>query len=141
MAFPAVTNVTGSNPGPNNAVLPDTVQMPIGNIQKVFRAALTAITPSILATGPSINVQTFSATGIGLLTTDMVQVEYAGLQTAAVSLLDARVSALDTLEIKFLATAGTPTPAAATAAVPYIVTVIRVQPNWTAPGTGNQITF
>ena len=141
MAFPAVNNVTGSNPGPNYAVLPDTIQMPVGNVRAVFRAALTSITPAILATGPSINVQTFASTGIGLLTTDAVTIEYVGLQTANVAVLDARVSATDTLEIKFLATAGTPTPAAATNTNPYVVSITRVQPNWTNPGTGSQITF
>lgn len=139
MAFPASTNVDGSNPGPNSASLPDTVQLPTGNIWKVGRFALTAITPSACATGPSVNVQSFAATGIGLIVGDAVQVIYAGTQTAAVAIADARVSALDTLEIKFIATAGTPTPAAASVANPYIVSVLRVQPNWTAPASGNQL--
>ena len=76
---------------------------------------------------------------IGLLPTDIVVVTKAGAQTAAVGILDARVSATDTLAIKFLATAGTPTPAAGTTASPYSVTVFRVQPYWAAPATGNQI--
>lgn len=138
MAFPASTNVDGSNPGPNSASLPDTVQLPTGNIWKIGRFALT-ITPAACATGPSVNVQTFAATGIGLIVGDAVQVIYAGTQTAAVAIADARVSAVDQLEIKFIATAGTPTPAAGTAANPYIVTVQRVQPNWTAPASGNQL--
>jgi hypothetical protein len=136
--FPASTNVDGSNPGPNYAQQPDTVQMPTGNIWKIGTFSLV-ITPTILTTGPAITVETFAATGIGLLTTDRVLVEYAGTQTAAVGILDSRVSANDTLEIKFLATAGTPTPAAGTAAVPYYVTVFRIQPNWTAPVSGNQL--
>ena len=140
MAFPSITNVSGINPGPNPATIPDTVQSPIGNVQKTFRAALV-IVPAALATGPSVNVQTFAATGIGLLATDAVTVAYAGVQTAAVAILDARVSALDTLEIKFFGAAGTPTPAAGTVAVPYVVTVIRVQPNWVSPGFSTQITF
>jgi len=138
MAFPAQTNLTGSNPGPNYAQVPDTVQSPIGNIIKIGRFALTAITPSACATGPSVNVQTFSATGIGLLVGDFVQVEYAGSQTANVAILDARVSALDTLEVKFLATSGTPTPAAASTTNPYYVSVSRVQPNWSQPSSASQ---
>lgn len=138
MAFPATTNVDGSNPGPNSSVLPDTVQMPTGNIWKIGRFALT-ITPTACATGPSVNVQTFAATGIGLIVGDAVQVIFAGTQTATVAIADARVSAADQLEIKFVAAAGTPTPAAGTAANPYIVTVQRVQPNWVAPASGNQL--
>ena len=151
MAFPAATNVTGSNPGPNPAVLPDTVQLPVGNWWKVGSFPVS-LTPAALVAGPSIGEQTFVGTAatasatqyfpaIGLLTTDVVVVTKPGAQTAAVGMLDARVSATDTLAIKFLATAGTPTPAAGTAAAPYIVTVFRVQPNWTAPASGNQISW
>ena len=135
----AATNVSGSNPGPNSSGLPDTVQLPVGNLWKVGTFALTAITPSALASGPSVAEQTFSATGIGLLTTDRVFVEYPGSQTANVAILDARVSAADTLAVKFLATTGTPTPAAASTTTPYYVTVFRQQPNWTAPASGNQL--
>jgi hypothetical protein len=149
MANPAVTNVDGSNPGPNSAALPDTIQSPIGNLWKVGTFAI-ALTPAALSTGPSIGEQTFIGTAatasatqyfpaIGLLTTDRVIVSNPAAQTAAVGLLDARVSAADTLAIKFLATAGTPTPVAGTTAAPYYVTVFRQQPNWTAPATGNQI--
>ena len=138
MAFPSVTNVDGSNPGPNVALLPDTTQSPTGNLWKVGTFALV-ITPSALASGPSVGEQTFAATGIGLLTTDRVFVEYPGAQTANVAILDARVSALDTLAVKFLGTTGTPTPAAGTAATPYYVTVFRQQPNWSAPASGSQI--
>jgi hypothetical protein len=138
MAFPSVTNVSGSNPGPNPSNAPDTVQLPTGNMWKVGTFALL-ITPAALGAGPSIGEQAFAATGIGLLVGDRVFVEYAGAQTAAVGMLDARVSAADTLAIKFLATAGTPTPAAGTAALPYYVTVFRQQPNWTPPAVGNQL--
>lgn len=134
MAFPSVTNVDGSNPGPNVANQPDTVQSPVGNLWKVGTFGIT-ITPAALATGPSIGEQAFAATGIGLLTTDRVLVEYPGAQTAAVGILDSRVSLADTLAVKFLATAGTPTPAAGV----YYVTVFRIQPNWTAPASGNQL--
>jgi len=130
----ATTNIDGTNPGPNVAVLADTVQIPTGNIWKVGTFAL-ALTPAALAAGPSVGEQAFAATGIGLLTTDRVFVEYPGAQTANVALLDARVSANDTLAVKFLGTTGTPTPAAGT----YYVTVFRQQPNWSAPASGNQI--
>ena len=148
MAFPSVTNVDGSNPGPNVGT-PDTPQSPIGNLWKVgtFQVALT---PAQLSTGPSVGEQTYVGTAatasttqyyptIGLLTTDVVVVTKAGAQTAAVGILDARVSALDTLAIKFLATAGTPTPAAGTVAAPYNVTVFRVQPNWATGAGGGQL--
>jgi hypothetical protein len=149
MAFPAVTNVTGANPGPQADTLPDTVQSPTGNLWKVGTFAI-ALTPAALATGPSVGEQTFVGTAatasatqyfptIGLLTTDRVVVSNPAAQTAAVAILDCRVSAVDTLAIKFLATAGTPTPAAGTTAAPYYVTVFRVQPNWSAPAAGSQI--
>lgn len=149
MAFPAVTNIDGSNPGPNSSSLPDTIQIPTGNLWKVGTFAV-ALTPAALSTGPSIGEQTFVGTAatasttqyfptIGLLTTDRVFIENPAAQTAAVALLDARVSAVDTLAIKFLATAGTPTPVAGTTAAPYYVTVFRQQPNWTAPASGSQL--
>ena len=138
MANPSVTNVTGSNPGPNSAAQPDTVQSPVGNLWKIGTFGLV-ISPAALASGPSIGEQAFAATGIGLLVGDRVFVEYPGAQTANVAILDARVSAADTLAVKFLATTGTPTPAAGTAASPYYVTVFREQPNWTPPASGNQL--
>lgn len=134
MGFPAATNVSGANPGPNNAVLPDTVQMPTGNVQKVGVFNIT-LTPGALGAGPSVTEKTFTALGIGLLTTDVVILEYPGVQTANVAILDSRVSANDTLSTKFLATAGTPSPAAGI----HVLKVIRIQPNWTAPATGNQL--
>lgn len=147
----AVTNIDGSNPGPNSVTLPDTVSLPVGNLWKVgtFQVALT---PAALSTGPSIGEQTFVGTAatasttqyypsIGLLTTDVVVVTKAGAQTAAVGILDARVSATDTLAIKFLATAGTPTPAAGTTASPYNVTVFRVMPNWSAGSSSSQLSW
>jgi hypothetical protein len=149
MAFPSVTNIDGSNPGPQSAVLPDTVQAPVGNLWKVGTFAI-ALTPAALASGPSVGEQTFVGTAatasttqyfptIGLLTTDRVVVANPAAQTAAVAILDCRVSAADTLAIKFLATAGTPTPVAGTTAAPYHVTVFRVQPNWAAPASGSQL--
>ena len=82
MANPSVTNVDGSNPGPNVGLLPDTVQSPVGNLWKVGTFAI-ALTPAALSTGPSVGEQTFVGTAatasttqywpaIGLLTTDRV---------------------------------------------------------------------
>lgn len=135
MAFPAVTNVTGSNPGPNDAT-PDTPQSSIGNMWKVGVFSIS-ITPSAVS-ATTAPVQNFASTGIGLLTTDSVSVSPAGTlgQTAGVAICDAWVSAADTLSIQFVnPTAGSLTPKAGS----YQVTVFRRQPNWIAPASGNQI--
>ena len=133
MAFPAVTNVDGSNPGPNSAGLPDTVQSPVGNLWKVGRFAIS-LTPAAVLT-VTAPVQNFAATGIGLLTTDSVVVTPPGA-TAGVAQAAAWVSAADQLSIQFVnPTAGSLTPPAGT----YLVDVFRVQPQWTAPASGNQL--
>ena len=136
MAFPASTNVDGSNPGPNFAVLPDTVQMPTGNIWKDGIFSIT-ITPAASAAATAA-IQNFAATGIGLLTTDVVTVNYpvGATVVAGVTIGAAYVSAADQLSIQFVnPTAGSLTaPAGA-----YRVQVMRVQPNWTAPTSGNQL--
>src|SRR6202000_354790 len=111
MAFPASTNVDGSNPGPNFAQLPDTIQMPTGNLWKggTFQISMT---PAALAPGPSITEQTFVGTAstasstqyfpaIGLLPTDVVVVTKAGAQTANVAILVSRVSDTDQLAGEF----------------------------------------
>jgi hypothetical protein len=132
--FPASTNVDGSNPGPNYAQLPDTVQMPTGNIWKNGVFSLT-LSPSSVAPNTSAE-QTFAATGIGLLTTDLVLVNKPTTQ-AGLIIGNVRVSGADTLAIEFgNLTAATITP---TASQVYTVGVWRVQPNWTAPVTGNQL--
>jgi hypothetical protein len=134
MAFPAVTNVDGSNPGPNSVSLPDTVQSSIGNLWKVGVFSIN-LTPAVVGTGGSAE-QTFAATGIGLLTTDLVLVQKAASQ-AGLALGGSRVSAADTLAINFVnATAVSITP---TANEVYKIGVFRVQPNWSAPATGNQL--
>jgi hypothetical protein len=133
MAFPSVTNVDGSNPGPNSAGLPDTVQSPVGNLWKVGRFAIS-LTPAAVLT-VTAPVQNFAATGIGLLTTDSVVVTPPGA-TAGVAQAAAWVSAADQLSIQFVnPTAGSLTPPAGT----YLVDVFRVQPQWTAPASGNQL--
>jgi hypothetical protein len=106
--------------------------MPTGNVWKVGTFAIS-ITPSSVST-ITAPVQTFSATGIGLLTTDAVVVTPPST-TAGVAQGATYVSAADTLAIQFVnPTAGSLTPPAGT----YLVTVFRVQPNWTAPASGNQ---
>jgi hypothetical protein len=130
----AVTNVDGSNPGPNSAALPDTVQSPVGNVWKLGVFNLT-LSPASVAPNTSAE-QTFSTTGIGLLTTDIVLVQKPTSQAGLV-LGGSRVSAADQLAINFgNLTASTITP---TASQVYTVAVFRVQPNWTAPASGNQI--
>jgi hypothetical protein len=134
MANPTVTNVDGTNIGPNSSTLPDTIQLPTGNIWKsgVFSVTLS---PASVA-GTTSAEQTFAATGIGLLTTDLVVVQKPTSQAGLV-LGGSRVSAADTLAINFgNTTASAITP---TASEVYVVGVWRVQPNWTAPATGNQI--
>lgn len=134
MAFPAVTNVDGSNPGPNSSVLPDTVQSPVGNAWKVGVFNLT-LSPAIVNTVTAPE-QTFAATGIGLLTTDQVHVQCMA-PLAGVGVINARVSAADALTLQFCnPTAGNLTPTASTV---YRVTVFRIQPNWSAPASGNQL--
>lgn len=133
MAFPASTNIDGSNPGPNSAALPDTVQMPVGNLWKIGTFAIT-LTPAIVATITAV-AQNFAGTGIGLLTSDVVVVTppstVSGVMQGA-----AYVSAADQLSIQFVnpTIAGVTPPAGV-----YQVTVFRKQPNWSAPASGNQL--
>lgn len=136
MAFPAVTNVTGSNPGPGSETLPDTVQCPVGNVWKLGVFSIT-LSPASVANATSAE-QTFAATGIGLLTTDVVVVNKPTAQ-AGLGLVGTRVSAADTLALTFMnTTAATITP---TASEVYKVAVFRVQPNWSAQASGNQFSW
>lgn len=133
MAFPSSTNVDGSNPGPNVSSQPDTVQSPIGNVQKLG-LFLLALTPAAVAANTTAE-QTFSATGIGLLVTDNVDTSKPSFQ-AGLGIVNVRVSAVDTLAITYVnATASSITPTAET----YQVIVARVQPNWIKPASGNQM--
>lgn len=134
MSNPAVTNATGSNPGPNVDTLPDTVQMPTGNMWKVGIFSVT-LTPAVMGTGGTAE-QTFSTTGIGLLTTDLVLVQKPTAQ-AGLGIAGSRVSAADQLAITYVnatAVSITPTPNEV-----YKVGVFRIQPNWSVPATGNQL--
>ena len=129
MAFPTVNNISGANPGPNSAVLPDTVQMPVGNLWKVGDFTIS-LTPSSV-TGATAPIQTFTATGIGLIVGDMVLVQTQN-PLAGVGIAGAFVNAADSLQIQFVnPTAGALTPTAGK----YIVSVFRVQPNWTVPAS------
>lgn len=132
MSFPAVTNVDGSNPGPNSSTVPDTVQSPVGNVWKIGSFSVT-LSPTSVANATSAE-QTFTMTG--LLTTDFVYVDKPTAQ-AGLGIVGARVSAADTLALTFMnATAATITPTASEA---YKVFLARVQPNWTAPASGSVI--
>jgi hypothetical protein len=133
MTFPATTNVDGSNPGPNVSTQPDTTQSPIGNVQKIGVFTIS-ITPAAVA-ADSAPVQNFASTGIGLLTTDVVEVIEPSA-TTGVALTTAWVSAADQLSLQWVnPTAGSLTPPAGN----YIVSVLRVQPNWVKPASGNQM--
>lgn len=133
MANPAVTNIDGTNAGPNVSVLPDTIQYPTGNLWKVGRFAI-ALTPTAVA-ADTAPVQNYANTGIGLLTTDTVFVNYSGETPLNAAPASAYVSAADQLSIQWVnPTAGSVTPPSGT----YLVTVFRVQPNWSAPASGNQ---
>lgn len=128
----ATTNIDGSNPGPNVVSLPDPVQYPVGNVWKVGVFNIT-ITPSAV-TAATAPVQDFASTGIGLLTTDAVEVAPTGTlgQTANVAVANAWVSAADQLSIQFVnPTAGSLTPKAGA----YQVTVLRPLPLWASGST------
>jgi len=126
-------NVTGTNPGPNVDVLPDTIQLPTGNMWKVGIFQLS-LTPTIVATITTVE-EAFANTGIGLLTTDVVEVTSVAAQTVGVGIVNARVSAADTLSIQFMnPTAAGVTPVSGL----YNVVVYRIQPNWVKPASGNQ---
>lgn len=125
MAFPSVTNVDGSNPGPNSAA-PDFPQSEVGNVWKMGSFTVT-LSPAAVANATSAE-QTFTMTG--LLTTDYVYVNKPTAQ-AGLGIVGARVSAANVLAITFgNLTAATITP---TASESYLVLVVRVQPNATQP--------
>jgi hypothetical protein len=134
MANVAVTNVTGSNPGPQTDTFPDTVQMPTGNLWKigVFNLTLTPI--AVAAT--TCAEQTFTATGIGLLTTDFVWVT-SSKYSNPLGIVGARVTVADSLSITFVNPSNASYTPSSTAS--YTVMVLRVQPNWAKQSTGNQL--
>ncbi len=136
MGFPSSTNITGSNPGPNDSGYPDTTQSPVGNVQMdgVFSLELT---PAAVAANTTAE-QAFANTGVGLKTGDFVSLA-AMVATAGVGIVGARVSAEDTLAVTFVnATSGSITPPASGS---YMLKVSRPQPNWIKPASGNQMDF
>ena len=89
-----------------------------GNVNLNLALGVT-LTPTAL-TASTTTSQTFTVPGLQLL--DIVMVNFNGAQTAGVGIVNAYVSALNTLTIVFNnATAGTPTPAAGL----YVMTVHR----------------
>lgn len=135
MANPVINNVDGSNPGPASISVANP-QLPIGNLIKLGSFQIT-LTPVAVAAATCAE-QAFASTGIGLLTTDLVVVQKPTAQ-AGLGIAGARVSAVDQLSINFVnPTAGSITP---TAAEVYTVGVFRVQPNYVAPASGNQLSW
>ena len=135
MAFPSTTNVDGSNPGPNSAVLPDTTQAPIGNVQMVGVFDVT-LTPAAVAAASAVE-QTFSNVGIGLKVGDAVSLSALSALNG-VGICQARVVSSDELGVTFVnPTSGSITPTSGS----YQVTVLRPQPNWTKPASGYQMDF
>lgn len=133
MAFPAVTNVDGSNPGPNSATLPDTVQSPVGNVWKLASFTVS-LTPTTVAPDTTTE-ETFTVTG--LLTTDLVWVNAPAAPTTTTGIVSSRVSAAGVLAIAFMNVSATTTATPVSGA--YTIGVLRVQPNWTAPASGSAI--
>lgn len=133
MSFPSVTNVDGTNPGPNSVGLPDTVQSPVGNVWKLASFTVS-LTPATVAPATT-SEQTFTVTG--LLTTDVVYVNAPGATVTTTGIVGSRVSAAGVLAVSFMNTSGTTTATPVSGA--YIVGVLRVQPNWTEPTSGSAI--
>lgn len=132
MSFPAVTNVDGTNPGPNSAT-PDTPQSAVGNVWKMASFTVS-LTPTTVAPDTTTE-ETFTVTG--LLTTDLVFVNAPAAPTTTTGIVSTRVSAAGVLAIAFMNVSATTTatPVSGT----YTVGVIRVQPNWVQPATGTPI--
>lgn len=119
-----------NNPGPAVLANPEP-QSSIGNLWKVGIFNLT-LSPVSVATITAAE-QTFDASSIGLLTTDVVLIQKPTAQ-AGLGIAGSRVSATDVLAVTFVnPTAAAITP---TASEVYKVTVLRVQPNFVAPSTG-----
>lgn len=132
MANPASTNIDGSNPGPNVVTLPDTSQLPIGNVWKLANITFS-LTPGTIANATNKEV---TLTVTGLLTTDAVFVNAPGAANPGIGIAGSRVSAAGVLAINF--TNGSAATTAAPAGT-YILGVLRVQPNWTQPASGAAI--
>lgn len=115
-----------TNPGPSVTSNPSP-QSSIGNIQKVGVFSIT-LSPVSVANATSAE-QTFDASAIGLLTTDVVLVQKPTAQ-AGLGIVGSRVSATNVLAVTFMnTTSATITPTASQA---YLVTVLRPQPYFVA---------
>jgi hypothetical protein len=99
-----------------------------GNILS-YTVIQVSITPAATAANTSA-AQTFTVPG--LVTTDIVNVQCSGAQTAGIFVADARVSADNTLSIQFANCTGT---SATAASGNYIVEVIDVEGPY--PSTAN----
>jgi hypothetical protein len=127
----SVTNISGTNAGPNVDTAPDISQLGIGNVWKdgVFTFTLS---PASVANATSAE-QTFTFTG--MLATDFVSVDKPTAQ-AGLGIVGTRAGA-GFFGITFMnTTAATITP---TASEVYVVYVARILPNWTQPTSGNVI--
>ncbi len=129
----AVTNVDGSNPGPNISNTPDTVQSSIGNIQKVGLFTV-ALAPTSVAANTTAE-QTFTSTGVGLQVGDLVVVNKPTAQ-AGLGIVNVRVSDTDTLAVTYV---NVSTAAITPTTESYLLDVNRIQSNWTKPASGNQM--
>lgn len=134
MSNPSVTNVDGVNVGPNSAT-PDTPQSPIGNVWK-FASISASLTPGTVAPATT-KEYTFTVTG--LLTTDIVHVNAPGAPVTTTGIVGSRVSAANVLAIAFTNTSATTTATPVSGV--YLIGVVRVQPNWTAPSSGSPIDY
>ena len=99
-----------------------------GNILS-YTVIQVSITPAATAANTSA-AQTFTVPG--LVTTDIVNVQCGGAQTAGIFVADARVSADNTLSIQFANCTGT---SATAASGNYIVEIIDVEGPY--PSTAN----
>ena len=127
--LPWVANITGGNPGPAMAWLYDTVQYPVGNIWKWGVFPLTVQLAQV-DEGPSMH--TFSNTGIGAQPGDVVLIsapDFPGLSGTGT------VTGPDTIDMALSNGSGDDiSPPGGNLTLQ--VMVIRPQPNWTVPRTG-----
>lgn len=114
-----VTNLTGSNAGPNVDTIPELIGLSIGNVAKVGVFSLT-LAPVAVPTITNTE-QTFAVPGLQL--GDFVSTAYSA---GAVGIVNSRVSAVNVLAVTFTnPTAGSVTPPTGV----YTLFVGRVNPN------------
>lgn len=98
--------------------MPGPASVSIGSVANSFVLSLPVAAGAALATGPSTEERTYTVQG--LLVGDVVTVNKPSFQNT-IGVINARVSAANTIAITFLATAGTPSLAAET----YLIQVDR----------------